>query len=86
VDDPRLRLLKWDDDRALALIRPHAEEAVRFVASERMKELTTEVAHDTPVFFDSSFADESEAKVLAELQAHFKLVQRVPYLYQLQLP
>ena len=86
VDDPRLRLLKWDDDRALALIRPHAEEAVRFVASERMNALAAEVAHGTPVFFDSSFVDESEAKILAALQAHFKLVQRVPYLYQLQLP
>ena len=85
VDDPRLRLLKWDDDRALALIRPHAEEAVRFVASERMDELSTEVAGGTPVFFESSFAHENEAKVLAELQARFKLVQCVPYLYQLQL-
>lgn len=84
VDDPRLRLLRWDDDRAVPLIRPHAEEAVRFVASERMDELATEVAAGTPVFFESSFADESEAKVLAELQAHFKLVQRVPCLYQLQ--
>jgi hypothetical protein len=84
VDDPRLRSLRWDDDRALALIRPHAEEAIRFVASERMDALATEVAHGTPVFFDSSFVDESEAKVLAELQTHFKLLQRVPYLYQLQ--
>lgn len=84
VDDPRLRLLRWDDDRAVALIRPHAEEAVRFVASERMDELAREVAAGTPVFFESSFMDQSEAKVLAELQAHFKLVQRVPYLYQLQ--
>jgi len=84
VDDPRLRSLRWDDDRALALIRPHAEEAVRFVASERMDELASEVARGTPVFFESNFADESEAKVLAELQARFKLVQRVPYLYQLQ--
>ena len=81
VDDPRLRLLNWDDGRALALIRPHAEEAVRFVASERMDELAMEVARGTPVFFESSFVDENEAKVLAELQAHFKLVQRVPYLW-----
>jgi hypothetical protein len=66
------------------LIRPHAEEAIRFVASERMDELATKVAGGTPVFFESSFVDQSEAKVLADLQAHFKLVQRVPYLYQLQ--
>jgi hypothetical protein len=86
VDDPRLRLLNWEDDRALALIRPHAEEAVRFVASERMDELAFEVGRGTPVFFESTFVDENETKVLAELQAHFKLVQRVPYLYQLRLP
>jgi 4-amino-4-deoxy-L-arabinose transferase-like glycosyltransferase len=86
VDDPRLRLLNWEDDRAFALIRPHAEEAVRFVASERMDELALEVARGTPVFFESTFVDENEAKVLAELQAHFKLVQRVPYLYELRLP
>ena len=84
VDDPRLRSLRWDDGRAIALIRPHAEEAVRFVASERMDALAVEVARGTPVFFESSFADENEAKVLADLQARFKLVQRVPYLYQLR--
>jgi 4-amino-4-deoxy-L-arabinose transferase-like glycosyltransferase len=84
VDDPRLRLLNWQDPRALALIRPHAEEAVRFVASERMDELAKEVARGTPVFFESTFVDEEEAKVVAELQAHFNLVQRAPYLYQLQ--
>ena len=86
VDDPRLRSLTWDDGRTLALIRPHAEEAVRFVASERMDELALEVARGTPVFFESTFVDENEAKVLAELQTHFKLVQRVPYLYELRLP
>jgi hypothetical protein len=88
VDDPRLRLLKWEDGRVVALvrplIRPHAEEAVRFVASERMDELAMEVARGTPVFFESTFVDEKEAKVVAELQAHFTLVLRAPYLYQLQ--
>jgi hypothetical protein len=86
VDDPRLRLLNWEDDRAFALIRPHAEQAVRFVASERMDELVLEVARGTPVFFESTFANENDAKVLADLQTHFKLVQRVPYLYELLLP
>ena len=86
VDDPRLRLLNWEDDRALALIRPHAEQAVRFVTSERMDELVLEVARGTPVFFESTFVDENDAKVLADLQTHFKLVQRVPYLYELRLP
>lgn len=83
VEDPRLSSLNWYDGQALALIRPHAEEAVRFVASERMDELASEVARGTPVFFESMFADEREAKPLADLQAHFNLVQRAPYFYQL---
>jgi len=84
VDDPRLRSLTWDDPRAQALIRPHAEEAVHFVASERMNELAQEIAHGTPVFFESTSVSESDSKVLAELQRHFKLIQRVPYLYELR--
>jgi 4-amino-4-deoxy-L-arabinose transferase-like glycosyltransferase len=84
VDDPRLRLLNWEDPRALALIRPRAEEAVRFVASERMDELAMEVARGTPVFFESTAVYEKEAQVVAELHAHFNLIQRAPHLYQLQ--
>lgn len=83
VDDPRLGLLNWRDPRALALIRPRAEEAVRFVASERMDELAMEVVRGRPVFFESTFAYD-EAKVVGELQARFNLVQHSPYLYQLQ--
>jgi len=83
VEDPRLSPLHWTDPQALALIRPHAEEAVRFVASEHMDELAAEVARGKPVFFESMFADEREAKPLADLHAHFNLVQRAPYLYQL---
>ena len=56
------------------------------IAAERMEELALEVERGMPVFFDSTFVDENEAKVLAELQARFKLVQRVPYLYELRLP
>jgi 4-amino-4-deoxy-L-arabinose transferase-like glycosyltransferase len=88
VDDPRLRLLKWDAGRAIALarpfIRPHAEEAIRFVANERIDELAAEVARGTPVFFEATYLDENQTKVVAELKAHFNLVQRAPYLYQLQ--
>lgn len=83
VEDPRLSSLNWHDGQALALIRPHGEEAVRFVASERMDELVSEAARGTPVFLESMFADAREAKVLADLQARFNLVQRAPYLYQL---
>jgi hypothetical protein len=83
VEDPRLSQLHWTDSQALALIRPHAEEAVRFVASEHMDELAAEVARGKPVFFESMFADEREAKPLADLHAHFNLVQRAPYFYQL---
>jgi 4-amino-4-deoxy-L-arabinose transferase-like glycosyltransferase len=83
VDDPRLNLLAWDDPKASVLIRPHAEEAVHFVASERMNELAQEIARGTPVFFESTAVTGSDSKVVAELQRHFKFVQRVPYLYQL---
>ena len=88
VDDPRLRLVKWDEGRALAfvrpLIRPHAEEAVGFVASERMDELAAEAARGTPVFFESSSVGENDAKIMADLRAHFNLLQRAPDLFQLQ--
>jgi len=88
VDDPRLRSIKWNDGRAIdlvrPLIRPHAEEAVRFVASERMEALAVEAARGTPVFFESSSVGENEAKVVADLRAHFNLVQRAPDLFQLQ--
>jgi len=88
VDDPRLRLVKWDDGRAIALVRPlilpYAEEAVRFVASERMDELAAEVARGTPVFFESSSVYEHEGKVVTDLQAHFHVVSCAPYLFQLQ--
>jgi hypothetical protein len=85
VDDPRLRSLTWDDPRASILIRPHAEVAVHFVASERLNELAQEIAQGTPVFFESTSVSESDAKVVAALQTRFKLVQRIPYLYQLHL-
>jgi 4-amino-4-deoxy-L-arabinose transferase-like glycosyltransferase len=83
VDDPRLRSLTWDDPRASALLRPHAEEAIQFVASERMNELAQEIARGTPVFFESTGVSGSDAEVVAEFQRHFKLVQRVPFLYEL---
>jgi len=83
VDDPRLRSLNWYDGQALALIRPHGEEAVRFVASERMDELVSEAVRGTPVFLESTFVDEREAKMMADLQLRFNLVQRAPYFYQL---
>jgi hypothetical protein len=83
VDDPRLNSMSWNDPRAFAVVRPHAEEAVRFVASERMDELAQEVASGTPVFLESLFVDGREAPVLAELQARFNLDQRAPYFFQL---
>jgi hypothetical protein len=86
VDDPGLGSLNWKDPQALALIRPHAEEAVRFVASERMDELAQEVVRGKPVFFESTSVYENEAKAVAELKAHFNLVQRASNLYELQLP
>lgn len=86
VEDRRLRLLNWEDPRALSLIRPHAEEAVQFVASERISELINESKHGTPVFFDSTFAFELETPAVASLQAHFNFIRRGSNLYELQLP
>ena len=83
IEDPRLESLNWNDGQAVALILPHAEEAVKFVASERMEELAQEVARGTPVFLESSFTGKREARVLAELQARFNVVQRAPYFSQL---
>ena len=83
VDDPRLYSLRGDDPRASILLRSHAENAVHFVASEHMNELAQEIAHGTPVFLDSTAVAEGDSKVLAQLQTHFKPVQRVRYLYQL---
>ena len=85
VDNPRLRSLTWDDPRATILVRPHAELAVHFVASERLNELAQEVAQGTPVFLEAASLSESDAKVVEALQTRFRLVQRVPSLYQLHL-
>ena len=84
VEDPRLRGLTWDDARTIALIRPHAEEATPFVASERLNDLAREATNGTPIFFESSYVDQSEAKVLAALQTRFKMIHRASCLYQLQ--
>jgi 4-amino-4-deoxy-L-arabinose transferase-like glycosyltransferase len=83
VDDPRLNSMSWNDYRARAVILPHAEEAVRFVASERMDELVREVASGTPVFLESLYVDGREASVITELQARFNLVQRAPHFFEL---
>jgi hypothetical protein len=86
VDDPRVPSFKWPDlQPALELLRPHAEEAVHFVASERMDELATEVARGMPVFLESSFISNRDVKVVEDLNARFKLIERAPNLYQLQL-
>jgi 4-amino-4-deoxy-L-arabinose transferase-like glycosyltransferase len=86
VDDPRVALSKWPDlQPALELLRPHAEEAVHFVASEHLDELATDVAQGTPVFLESSFISSRDAKVVEGLYARFKLIERAPNLYQLQL-
>jgi len=82
VEDTRLRGLKWNDERAVALIRPHAEEAVRFVASERMDELASALGRGSPIFFESMFADPQDA-VVVELRTRFNLIQRAPFLYEL---
>jgi hypothetical protein len=76
---------KWPDLLpALALLRPHGELAVQFVASEQMDKLATEVARGTPVFLESAFVVPRDAHIIDELKARFELVKREPNLYQLQ--
>jgi 4-amino-4-deoxy-L-arabinose transferase-like glycosyltransferase len=85
VDDPRMSSFKWPDLLpALALLRPHGELAVQFVASEQMDKLATAVARGTPVFLESAFVVPRDVHVIDELKARFELVERGPYLYQLQ--
>jgi 4-amino-4-deoxy-L-arabinose transferase-like glycosyltransferase len=85
VDDPRIASLKWPNILpALELLRPHTEQAVRFVASERMDELAMDVARSAPVFLEASFVDPRDAKVVGEMTARFSLIERAPNLYQLQ--
>ena len=86
VEDPRLSLLNWEDPRARAVIRPHAEEAVRFVASERVDELVKEVASGTPVFFESTYAFEVENPAVTKLAMHLSFTPRASNLYELRLP
>jgi 4-amino-4-deoxy-L-arabinose transferase-like glycosyltransferase len=85
VNDPRLSSFKGPDILpALELLRPHAEEAVRFVASERMDELASEVGQGTPVFFETAHIFTKHVKVADEIEARFRLSERAPNLYQLQ--
>jgi 4-amino-4-deoxy-L-arabinose transferase-like glycosyltransferase len=83
IEDPRLSSLNYDDERALALVLPHAESVVRFVASERMDELAGEIARGRPVFLESLFADRKEP-VMVDLEARFNFVQRAPFLFELR--
>lgn len=85
INDPRVSLFKWPDlQPALELLRPHAEEAVHFVASERVDELAAEVARGTPVFLESAFIVRRDAKVIQEFKTRFRFVEHAPNLYQLQ--
>lgn len=85
VDDPRVSLSKWPDLRpALELLRPHAEEAVHFVASERLDELAAEISRGTPVFLETEFVLRKDAKIIEEFKTRFRGIERAPNLYQLQ--
>jgi hypothetical protein len=87
IDEPRLRSLKMPSEllQALDLLRPRAEEAVQFVASERMDEIVMEVAQGTPVFVDASFIDTRDIRIAEGLKARFRFVECAPLLFQLRL-
>ena len=87
VEDPRVPLTKKRDiPPVLESLRPQAEEAVRFVASERLDELAVGIARGTPVFLEASSIAGQDAAVLSQLQQRFKFVNRAPYLHELRLP
>jgi hypothetical protein len=87
VEDPHVSLTnRRDIPPVLELLRPQAEEAVRFVASERMDELAAQIAQGTPVFLEASSIAGQDAKVLGQLQQRFRFVNRAPYLHELRLP
>ncbi len=83
VDLPNVAALNWRDNNN-ALLRGHAEQAVKFVASEQLAAIVAEATTGTPVFLDTTYLGE-EADTLNRLQQHFAFLQRAPFLYELRL-
>jgi 4-amino-4-deoxy-L-arabinose transferase-like glycosyltransferase len=84
IRDPHPRPSHWRDGRAIALRQAGAQEAVQFVASEKLDFLASEVANGKPVFLDTTFIAGPEAKVAAQMRQRFSFVPRAAFLYQLQ--
>lgn len=76
----------WRQGRISELFRGGAEEAVQFVASEKLDAIVAQAAAGTPIFLDATFLGESEANVLNELQQRFTFLKQAPSLYELRLP
>ena len=86
IENPQPPPIDWRDHRAPGLLRAGAEEAVPFVASERIPELVQAAQSGTPIFLETSaIGGRHDAAIVARLQERFTLVQRSTYLYELQL-
>ena len=75
----------WLDHRAAGLIKAGAQEAVPFVASERIPELVAEAKRGTPIFLEvTGLSGAGARKVISELEASFSVVQRAQNLFELR--
>jgi hypothetical protein len=83
VDLPNVASLNLHENNN-DLLRGHAEQAVKFVASEQLDAIAAQAAAGTPVFLDTTFVGE-EADTLNRLEKRFTFLQRAPFLYELRL-
>ncbi len=86
IDHPEPPPRSSGDQRAEGLLRGGAEEAVPFVASERMAELAAAAGLGAPIFLDTSvLAGPADTGIVEQLGKQFVFVQRAPSLYELRL-
>lgn len=85
IPQPQPPPRNWRDHRAPGLLRGGAEEAVNFVAVERIDALVDGIVRGTPVYIDVTAADTSDNAFIGQLSQRFAFLSRAPYLYQLAL-
>ena len=85
IKNPQPPPRNWRDQRSEGLIRGGAEEAVSFVAEERLSELAAEAAKGRPIFLESSaLVGPRDGDIVKQLRQTFLFVERAPDLYELQ--
>jgi len=73
----------WWDHRGAGLLAGGAEEAVPYVASERLDELGDEVRKGRPVFVDTSALRPRDEAILQEIARRFQMIPRGHQLFEL---